>query len=302
MKTKLPSPKFSSKTLFFLSLLFSFLLNNSTLRSQCNISLNYTLGPSGSVLFDADTTNVSQLLIWNFGDNTNDYGITNPTHTYPYSGSYIVFLDGGCGDTGRVNVTDTIHISSAPCGISANFYTYQDSAVASTWSCYPTYIPRLNAQATWTWGDGTASNGLYPTHTYTAPGIYQICVTATTACGATDTQCHSIYISAANTSTMEVVGPKITGLETNSRNELEGAQVYPNPSSEQAFLKLDVTLSETYNLRISDISGRVLSSVEIKTEPGLNTIPLETTELNPGVYFISLSNGTHLKTLRLIKH
>ena len=46
----------------------------------------------------------------------------------------------------------------------------------------------------WDFGDGNTSNEQNPSHTYSAPGAYQVCLSTTSACG-THTVCRSISVT-----------------------------------------------------------------------------------------------------------
>lgn len=67
----------------------------------------------------------------------------------------------------------------------SNFYTYDfvdASAGATSWA--------------WTLGDGTTATTQNVNHTYASPGAYQVCLTATNACG-TATSCQTINVCPA---------------------------------------------------------------------------------------------------------
>jgi hypothetical protein len=54
------------------------------------------------------------------------------------------------------------------------------------------------ASASWSWGDGTGGGGVSPTHSYAAPGIYQVALTVTDAYGLTSaTVTRSVIVAPA---------------------------------------------------------------------------------------------------------
>lgn len=133
---------------------------------------------------------------WNFGDGGYATG-TNATHTYQYNGNYVVCLSaydslGSCSDY----FCDTITISNAavqPCV--AQFYSYPDSN--NTFSGTIQFYDYSTGGATswsWTFGDGGTSTQQHPTHQYTTPGTYQVCLTITTA-SSTCSSCSTVTVN-----------------------------------------------------------------------------------------------------------
>ncbi len=115
--------------------------------------------------------------IWDFGDG-NFSTNPNPTHTYISAGNYTVTLlvDHLCG--GIVESEVDVSVSGLPeisfahpesiCeGIEFVFENATSDAVNSDWS----------------FGDGSSSNFTSPTHTYDAPGIYDIMLISTSGSG-----------------------------------------------------------------------------------------------------------------------
>src|ERR1700752_2823905 len=66
------------------------------------------------------------------------------------------------------------------CSGSTNFptvnYTLTANATPHIWDIYPAYSSNVS-NARWNWGDGTDTLALYPSHTYSVAGWYNICVT-----------------------------------------------------------------------------------------------------------------------------
>ena len=100
------------------------------------------------------------------------------------------------------------------CAIPKPKFSYTSS---SAQSFQFTYSGSPYATISWDFGDGTTiTNTPSPTHTYTSPGNYPVCVTATNSCGV-NTACHTISI-------INSVGDV---------NGLTGLSIYPNPATHE---------------------------------------------------------------------
>lgn len=138
------------------------------------------------VSFTDASTNSPNTWVWDFGDGTNSL-LQNPTHTYAVPGSYTVCLIAlnGCGsDTTCFPINVTCPAPSAgfqflTVGNNIDF-TDISTGGATSWM--------------WDFGDGTTSNAQNPSHSYTSTGTFNVCLIASSICGA-DTFCQSVIIS-----------------------------------------------------------------------------------------------------------
>ncbi|SHF86995.1 Por secretion system C-terminal sorting domain-containing protein, partial [Flavobacterium fontis] len=77
------------------------------------------------------------------------------------------------------------------------------------------------------------------------------------------------------------------------------AQVYPNPFAEQFYFKVATASQESFTIQVYDMMGR---AIETRT---VNADAIETTEVGAnypaGVYNVILTQGTNVKTLRVVK-
>jgi len=130
-------------------------------------------------------TNSPVLCNWGFGDgmNVTTQNLSNQVHTYSASGLYNVCLIVTSGVLGTTNVCrDTFcmsvqaQVNTTPCNLTANF----TSATTSS----PNTISFVNTSTgfvagdsiRWTFGDGSVSYDLNPTHTFTNAGTYTVCL------------------------------------------------------------------------------------------------------------------------------
>jgi hypothetical protein len=96
---------------------------------------------------------------------------------------------------------------------------------------------------------------------------------------------------------------KFTIITIKPLDQLFGAEIYPNPSSDMAQIK--ISSDEFYDLSIElyDASGRKLRSEKVNHYPGEQLYTLNTSELSAGTYLVRFltENGRVSKTLRLNK-
>lgn len=125
---------------------------------------------------------------WNFGDG-NTSTEQNPTHTYFVPGSYTVCLTAtnGCGSD---QICQQIVIT---CDVPQSNFMYQNDDLTINFLDFSTNDP-----TSWLWdfGNGNTSTLQNPSHTFTAPGTYTVCLTATSVCGS-DQSCQQVVVSCA---------------------------------------------------------------------------------------------------------
>ncbi|XVJ67633.1 MAG: T9SS type A sorting domain-containing protein [Lacibacter sp.] len=77
-------------------------------------------------------------------------------------------------------------------------------------------------------------------------------------------------------------------------------KVYPNPSNNWVFVTHPSVNKKGVQLTIADISGKLAMKTEVKPQT-VQTI-LNISQLQPGVYFVTWSNGNETGTLKLRKN
>ncbi len=107
---------------------------------------------------------------WDFGDGKTSYA-QNPSHTYAAYGDYSVTITVR-GPGGQDTRTKVLHLRVAP---TANFTgVIQADGLTVNWQDLSTgYITHWR----WDFGDDTTSTARNPSHTYAAPGDYQVRLT-----------------------------------------------------------------------------------------------------------------------------
>lgn len=137
---------------------------------------NYTSDPH-TIDFQDITSSSNNERHWYFGDGKSS-DIPNPSHTFNFPGLYLVDLEAGnytldCHSTAIKSIL--ISDSILPC---QSYFTYTINPA------YDKKTVQFTDQSagtpdTWFWdfGDGDTSVLRYPIHSYTAPGIYHVCLT-----------------------------------------------------------------------------------------------------------------------------
>ncbi len=151
--------------------------------TPCNISPSFTyqISPNQSNLYVFTNTSVASTPItmvnWNFGDGTTNT-INNPTYLFTTSGTYNVCMQvitsNGC--TAFTCSTIVIAPTPQPCNLIAGF-TYAPTSAVNTFAFVNASTGFAAGDSIrWTFGDGTVSYDLNPTHTFANAGTYTVCL------------------------------------------------------------------------------------------------------------------------------
>ncbi len=76
--------------------------------------------------------------------------------------------------------------------------------------------------------------------------------------------------------------------------------VFPNPLTEQSVLKIIAPDASDVNIRITDISGRIVFANKIRVS-GESSLPLTLDGLGKGVYILQVQQGNQIVTKRILK-
>ncbi|MBL7939785.1 MAG: PKD domain-containing protein [Flavobacteriales bacterium] len=146
-----------------------------------NVALTWNAASGGVVVFTATSTLPNTNFIWYFGDGTTGTGAVI-THVYQQSGPYNMCLAGwyyneGTQDTCWAEDCRLIIAQGAPCdGVEACFNPHPAQQANAYWfeNCS---TPEVGMQYVWDFGDGSTSTAMVGEHVFSAPGMYEVCLT-----------------------------------------------------------------------------------------------------------------------------
>ncbi len=157
----------------------------------CNMVAYYSMTINGNtapalVQFTNQSTGLlaGDVISWNFGDGSNGAGL-NPSHTYTTAGTYTACIrivrQNTAGTTPCIKEyckTFTILAPITYCNISANYTWLRDTSVTTNLYHFTNTTIGLSSTDSirWSFGDGTFSNAVSPSHAYTQLGQYQVCL------------------------------------------------------------------------------------------------------------------------------
>ncbi|MEM6966674.1 MAG: PKD domain-containing protein [Bacteroidota bacterium] len=144
-----------------------------------NFSVTTVTGSSFD--FTDESTNNPTSWMWDFGDG-NTSTMQNPSHTFAATGDYNVCLT--VTNSAGSNTTCTMVAATVVVAPVASF-----SVTTVTGSSFDFTDESTNDPTSWMWdfGDGNTSTMQNPSHTFTATGDYNVCLTVTNSAGSNTT-------------------------------------------------------------------------------------------------------------------
>lgn len=270
-------------------------------------AFTYSANANGNVTFmlnsPANTTLISS---WSFGDGgsgTSYNGVIS--HNYAANGTYSITLStvlytpqGVCTAT----VTGVVTVTNV-CTADATF-SLSPTGTPQVWNAIPAFPSNVSA-AQWSWGDGSTSNTLYTSHTYSAAGFYTLCLTVTTTCGGVDTFCAfwNIYRPAAGADTTGFVQVNVVdasvGIQKISASDIR-FNLSPNPNNGNFRLHLEGLETPSAEISVRNLVGQEVYSQSIRTENSIVDKDLHLNGLPEGIYLLNLSAGGQTLSQKLV--
>lgn len=187
--------------------------------------------------------------------------------------------------------------------IAAVAFGFAAKAQCSVTFTYTTNGLTINATATgvgtaqlpaygWDWGDTQITlNQQTASHTYSASGTYNVCVTFidvfdTASCNATS--CQQVTVGSS-------------GIISNQPQQVS-VNASPNPLSSKTVLTLTNTQPTDVSVVVYNTVGQKVATVaNEKMNSGIHLIEWNAFDVPAGVYFIQTKAGDIVKTIRVIK-
>lgn len=240
---------------------------------------------------------------WDFGDGTTS-SEQNPIHTYANPGTYTVCLtitddDGVCSS----HICQHVVVHHPPAGACHAAFIFQQPDPNQPSFDFTDQSTSDGTIGTWAWdfGDGSTSNEQNPSHTYTHPGNYTVCLIITDTDGiCTSHVCQHIVIHHFH----EMIGESLIPLPSVANfGEFKNPVyilVYPNPLVSNTTIEYELTDETDVLIEIYDMQGIRSSKISIKKESkGVHTQPINTVNLNPGYYYIKMVVGKETFTQKI---
>jgi PKD repeat protein len=204
-------------------------VNSSTI-SVCPLVASFTTSQTTglvplSVQFTDTSTNQPTGWLWNFGDGTQNSTLQNPKHLYATSGVYTARLDatnnqGSCWNTTSITVSP----------LTASFNANQTTGLEPLAVQFTDTSTDLPIKWSWNFGDSGTSGIQNPVHTYTAPGIYTMNLSATNGFDGWMSS-PSILITVFSLPQVSFTASPRSGTPGTSVIFADGSTSFPNPVS-----------------------------------------------------------------------
>ncbi len=218
------------------------------------------------------TASTSDTYLWSPG------GATTQTITVSASGSYNVITTNAVACSGVGTSANTL--------VTVNPVPTAAGAVASTSGYAVTFANTSTGATTYTWdfGDLSSSSASAPVHTYATNGAYTVTLIAS---------------NGTCTDTISFVVNMTVGIAEAS--SVNGFNVYPNPVTDFATINVNLEIATKVIVNVYDITGKmVMNLFDAQMSAGQNSLQIDASKLNAGIYFISMQSKTANKTLKLV--
>ncbi|MEX0811734.1 MAG: PKD domain-containing protein [Chitinophagales bacterium] len=208
--------------------------------------------------------------------------VANPVASPATSETYNVTVSDTCGNTTISSVdVNVITGPAASFGVSDNGNgAFSFDASASTG------VPTLIYD--WDFGDGSAAgSGELTTHTYTAEGTYDVVLTVTDDCGASDD----------HTEPVDVIITSVNDLS----QAVDYVKVYPNPNNGTFEVRIkSADIKSNYSLRLMDLQGKEIYAESVSNQNVEFKRSMNFNHLNAGMYFLHISSDGLTYVERLV--
>lgn len=191
---------------------------------------------------------------------------------------------------------DTVN---ATCG--ASFLLYADT-IPQTYIGINSVGGVAPVTYSWNWGDGNFSSGIAPSHTYSAAGTYNICLTITDALGCVDSFCYNSYLYKSSSNALPIAvtfSNASTGLTNLSKNN-NSFTLIPNPATDKIQVIFNSDEKGPLNCEILNTLGKKVLEKTLASQNSKKEYSLDISSLAKGVYILRVSDGLTWKNRKII--
>ncbi len=238
---------------------------------------------------------------WDFGDGNTSTQVY-PWHQYAAPGTYNVCLTVTDSAQGCTDTQCYMYTVISPTSCNADFYLFQDSTNAGVYYAWNMSTGN-NLTYFWDFGDGNTSTQAYPIHTYTSVGVYQLCLTVADGSGCTSTFCDTINVVVKANGTTLGVSPAGQFAAVEDVNIVEDVNLYPNPTSGQVNLAIDLSQQGEFTISILNYVGQFIEMNTVQLNAGQNALNLDLSTQPKGVYIVNIQDEAtgSSRNIKLIK-
>lgn len=250
-----------------------------TVNAKSTCSASFSVIKNGlKVSLTNTSTGEFKSVSWDYGDG-NTSSQTSPVYTYSSAGSYTITLTLMDANSNSCdNTTKEITLKNYTCQANFDFNVTAQTATFTNKS-----IGDFET-VTWDFGDGDLSTKKDPEHTYSSPGVYNVCLTTfdvdKDSCGLTF--CDEVTIEEPDN-----VGELMSLTDIN---------IYPNPSTGLFLIELEEQHALTY-LTVHDNMGKEVSNMSIRG----NMLTLDLTNLPNGVFHVRFHGQEQMASTTVVK-
>jgi len=241
------------------------------------------------VEIDGCTTTPPGVMFENFMDGTDDIDLACFTPDQVARIQAILAVDDS------LLAHSVVTMACSPTGTCSAMYSmYADTTTVHHYFVVNMAIGAPPLTYLWSWGDGSVHDSIaYPSHTYSAAGTYDICLTISDAHGCTSTYCDSNVIQKSGNTTIsvEVIPQVITGIK--DYKGIQNLSLYPNPASGE----ITICIPGNATVDILNIEGQV-----VKTIAAVNyKTTIDISGFAKGMYYVKAINNNAVAVKKFIK-
>lgn len=180
----------------------------------------------------------------------------------------------------------------APCN--AHFIIYPDSTNSGVYYGFNESTGHSITSYLWYFGDGDTSTLQFPSHTYTQPGQYNVCLTVS-GMNCSDTYCDSSFLvfktEGGLMSQLQILSATGISLIPNSQSEI---RISPNPATNQITINYSTPIEQ---INIYNTTGALIHTAQ----PQAVNYKLETANYPNGVYLAEIKTKDATTMHRWVK-